>query len=104
MIHERISPVYQIRSTSITNWVSKPQGQMLHFLFRDVIRWLLRKIMAPVLYRNSLKHSRIINAPFVAIIFLLFCFSPRLNYFPFSVILIQNSFFFFTFICSFVTS
>lgn len=44
MIHERISPVYQIRLTSITNWVSKPQGQTLHFLFRDVIWWLLRKL------------------------------------------------------------
>lgn len=60
--------------------------------------------MARVLYRNTLKHSRIINAPLVAIIFLLFCFSsPCLSYFPVSIILIWNSFFFPSFICSFVT-
>lgn len=77
---------------------------MLHFLFRHVIWWLLRKLQ-PVYFTkilwNTLQnnlcsfHSHYFpSVPFSA---------PCLSYLPFSIILIQTFFFFLSFVCSFVT-
>lgn len=79
---------------------------MLHFLFRHVIWWLLRKLQ-PVYFTkilwNTLQnnlcsfHSHYFpSVPFSA---------PCLSYLPFSIILIQTFFFFFVFcmfICDFI--
>lgn len=63
-----------------------------------------QKVTASVLNSNTLKHSRIIHVPFIAITFLLFCFSPLyLSYFPFSFYHLKIKFPFSSFICSAAT-